>query len=203
MPIPLVGQIWFVAAALVHQLNFERISSTRQDQSQGCCMLGRVGQRKIPRFCRGRECSVEACGGLVPRGVSIRSYEAKKNYGQELTEVIGAINQLFLERKWERRCSRMRGRLNSGGARYFSLKGRCAEEIRDPASKVDPLRSPPLDTQELRILKHTTPATVFTNKTSYPVSLKSFCVYKAADKFRDQSISQWQTSRPHSHLRLP
>ncbi len=44
--------------------------------------------------------------------------------------------------------------------KMFFFKGRCAEGIRDPAPKINPLRNPPLAPQELRLFEvwHTTHA---------------------------------------------
>lgn len=72
-------------------------------------MRGRSERRKVPRFCQGRECSLETCGGLLPRGVSIhyRSWSFLV-----LTEAIEPkIYQPIMERKYlPRRGEKMQGK---------------------------------------------------------------------------------------------
>lgn len=162
MPIPLLGQMWYVAAALVHQPNAGRFSSAHRGRSQGCYTPGRADLRMVSRFYPARGYFAEACGGLFPCRVISQASESV-NSGQKLTEVIEAISHLILERKRERRCSR---------ARILFLKGRCAER-----SRCQGLSAPSTLWSSDFSAKHTTRTTAPTSKTSYPVSYIFSSVY--------------------------
>ena len=163
MPIRLLGQMCHVSGALVHLLGSERLSSARQGQSQGCCMLGRFERRKVPRFCRWKECSVEAWGGLLPRGVSIhpKSWMVPvEHLPKSLEPKVCSLSSASIRDE----CSRTWGR------KMFFLQGRYAESS---APKVDPLRSTPLALKELRFLSTRRQHQLTTYQSSYSVRLTS------------------------------
>lgn len=167
MPIRLLDQMCHVSAALLHRLGFQRISSARQGQSQGCCMLGRFERRKVPRFCRGKECSVEACGGLLPREVSIHAKSWKvlvEHLPKSLKPKVSSLSSASIRDE----CSR------TWGHKMFFLQGRYAESS---VPEVDPLRSAPLALKELRFLSTRRRQQLTTYQTSYSVRLRSSSTY--------------------------
>ena len=68
-------------------------------------MLGQADRLRIRCFCRERECSVEAYGGLLPRGVSSVSKKLESSF-DKLTEVIEVIKQLAFVGQRDPRTSR-------------------------------------------------------------------------------------------------
>ena len=168
MSIPVLGQMWYVAAALVGQENSARISTAHRGRSLGCCKPGQAEQRKVPRSCRGRVYSVEACGRLLPCPVSIQFSGPGKFWKKRLTEVIDppvsslssstSGTKYFLKRKVGRGgltvgSSLIRSGIRPWRSRFFQVEARRQQKL--------PLASYPILPQVPVLRAHRTAANRF------------------------------------------